>query len=52
MTDAQKFWYLFWAYNIIWILIGGYLISLGFRLRKIQRAIERLRQVLGREEPQ
>lgn len=49
MNDAQKFWYLFWAYNIIWLLMAGYLISLGLRQRRIQRMIEKLRDLLGGE---
>ena len=50
MTDAQKFQYLFWAYNIIWLLMGAYLLTLGVRQRRLQRLIERLRQSLGRDE--
>jgi len=49
VSDAQKFQYLFWAYNIIWLLMGGYLLTLGVRQRRIQRLIERLRQSLGRD---
>lgn len=39
----QHFPYLFWAYNIIWVLMAGYLVFLGVRLRRIQREIDRLR---------
>ncbi|MFQ5701195.1 MAG: CcmD family protein [Acidobacteriota bacterium] len=46
MTVAQKFLYLFWAYNIIWLLIGGYLLLLGARQRRIQRLLERMRASL------
>ncbi len=49
MSNEEKFWYLFWAYNIIWILIGGYLISLGVRQRRIARTIDRLRETLNRK---
>lgn len=46
MTSAQKFWYLFWAYNLIWILIGGYLLTIGIRQRRIERVLNRLRALL------
>jgi len=46
----QHFPYLFWAYNIIWLLIAGYLVSLGVRQRRVEREIERLRRTLGPEE--
>ena len=47
MTNEEKFWYLFWAYNIIWALITIYLLSLGVRQRRIRRLIDRLREKLG-----
>lgn len=50
MDDAQKFQYLFWAYNIIWILMAGYLLMLGVRLRRVQRQIEQMRGSTGRED--
>ncbi len=50
MTEEVKFWYLFWAYAIIWILMGGYLMTLGARLRSARREIDRLRGAQGREE--
>lgn len=27
---------LFWAYNVFWVLIGGYVLALGFRLAKLE----------------
>jgi CcmD family protein len=42
MSDAEKFQYLFWAYNVIWILIAGYLLMLGVRLRRVQRQIQEM----------
>ena len=47
MTEEQKFLYLFIAYAIIWLLIGGYLVWLGARQRSNRREIERLRAMLG-----
>ena len=39
----KHFPYLFWAYNIIWILMVGYLLWLGARLRRVRRDLENLR---------
>ena len=46
----QHFPFLFWAYNIIWVLIAGYLLTLGLRQRRIQRQIDRLKEALKMEE--
>ena len=46
----QHFPYLFWAYAIIWTLMAGYLISLGVRMRRIQRQIERLKLSISQNE--
>jgi CcmD family protein len=43
MSDAEKFQYMFWAYNIIWALMAGYLLMLGVRLRRVQRQIEQMK---------
>jgi CcmD family protein len=42
VSNEQKLWYLFWAYNLIWIAMGGYLLWLGARERHLSRLIERL----------
>ncbi|HET6373439.1 MAG TPA: CcmD family protein [Candidatus Polarisedimenticolia bacterium] len=42
--------YLFWAYNIIWLLIGGYVLTLGLRQRGIRRQIDRLREIINDKE--
>ena len=42
----QHFPYLFWAYNIIWTLIVGYLLWLGARQRRVRRDLEALRRSL------
>lgn len=36
-TVPDTFPSLFWGYSVIWMLLGGYIVSLGFRLRKIER---------------
>jgi len=47
VSNDEKFWYLFWAYNIIWALITAYLLTLGFRQRRLRRLIDRLREKMG-----
>ena len=34
--------YLFWAYNVIWILLAAYLGFLGLRIQRLSREISRL----------
>jgi len=47
----QHFPFLFWAYNIIWFLICGYLLTLGFRQRRVEREVARLKRTLGMDGP-
>lgn len=44
----KNFSFLFWAYNIIWILITGYLGVIFARQRTIKRQIQELRERLAR----
>ncbi len=46
----KHFPFLFWAYNIIWLLIAGYLLTIGARQRRIQRQIQRLKDLLDKNE--
>ena len=36
-TVPDTFPDLFWAYTIIWVILAVYIISLGFRLSKLER---------------
>ena len=36
----QKILFLAGAYGIIWLVIGGYLLSIGSRLKKLERRNE------------
>jgi CcmD family protein len=38
----KSYAFLFWAYNVVWIGIAGYLLCLGFRLRRIDRRLDNL----------
>jgi CcmD family protein len=39
---VKSYAFLFWAYNVVWIGIAGYLLCLGFRLRRIDRRLDNL----------
>jgi len=47
VEESQKFWYLFIAYSLIWLLIGGYIVWLGVRQRRNRRQIDQLSARLG-----
>ena len=36
--------WLFIAFMLVWVAIGGYLVSLGVRQRKLERRLEALRR--------
>ena len=40
--EERRLRHLFWAYNAIWLLIGTYVVSLGVRLRSVNRELGRL----------
>ena len=40
--EERRLQHLFWAYNAIWVLIGTYVVSLGARLRSVNRELARL----------
>jgi CcmD family protein len=42
--------YLFWAYTLIWIILGAYLLSLSVRLRSLSGQVRRLKSRLAPEE--
>jgi CcmD family protein len=50
LDESKKFWYLFIAYTIIWLLIGGYILWLGLRQRRNRHEIDRLRAKLGHDD--
>ena len=39
--------FLFWAYNVVWIAIAGYVAFLATRLGKVKDRIDRLERRLG-----
>ena len=38
----REFRYVFWAYNLIWILLASYLGFLLFRMNRLAREVRRL----------
>ena len=38
----REFRYLLWAYNLIWILIAGYLVFLMLKLNRLARDVRKL----------
>ena len=40
--------FLFWAYNVIWIVLAGFLLSMLLRMRGLQRKLERVERELER----
>jgi len=46
-VEARRLRFLFWGYAAIWLLLGGYIVSLGWRLRTVRAEIGRLRDRLA-----
>lgn len=40
---------LFWAYTAVWILLGGYILILGVRMRKVEARLRELSQAAPTE---
>ena len=48
MLDNPAFWFLFAAYTILWLVIGGYDFTINRRQRDLQREVDTLAEQLGR----
>jgi len=44
----KSFAFLFWAYNVIWIVIAGYLLSMVLKMRRLDQRLDRLERELDR----
>ena len=42
----MKFWYLFSAYTIIWLVLFGYLLKLGRANRRLKGELDTLKEIL------
>ena len=45
----KNYEFLFWAYNVIWIVISGYLLTMVFRMRRIDERLGRIERELQRD---
>ena len=45
----KSYEFLFWAYNVIWIVISGYLLTMVFRMRGLDERLGRLERELERD---
>ena len=45
----KSYEFLFWAYNVIWIVLAGYLLMMVFRMRRIDERLGRLERELERD---
>jgi CcmD family protein len=46
---VKSFAFLFWAYNVIWLVIAGYLLSMVIRMGRLDRRLDRVERELDRE---
>lgn len=45
----KNYEFLFWAYNVVWIGLIAYVVSLVLRLRKVSERLDRLEKKLDRD---
>lgn len=41
-NDLKSYWFLFWAYNVIWLAIAGFVLLSFLRVRRADRRIDGL----------
>ena len=44
----KSYAFLFWAYNVIWLVLAGYLLFLMLRLRRLDDRLARLEREIER----
>ena len=44
----KSYVFLFWAYNVIWLSLAGYLLHLLLRVRRVDRRLDDLERELKR----
>lgn len=44
----KNFWFLFWAYTVVWIGIAAYVGFIAHRLRKVSNRLDRLERMTGK----
>ena len=48
----QSYTFLFWAYNVVWIAIAGYMLYTFLKVRRVDRRLDVLERESGGEGPQ
>jgi hypothetical protein len=46
---VKSYAFLFWAYNVIWLVLAGYLLSVMLRVRRLSDRLARLERELERD---
>ena len=46
----KSYAFLFWAYNVIWILLAGYVAFVMARIGKVSKRIDAMERALERQE--
>ena len=44
----KNFDFLFWAYNVIWLVIAGYLLTMVLRMRRLDQRLDRVEREIER----
>ena len=45
----KSYAFLFWAYNVIWLVLAGYLLAMMLRVRRLGDRLARLERELERD---
>jgi CcmD family protein len=46
---VKSYDFLFWAYNVIWLVIAGYLLLMMVRMKRLDKRLGRLERELDRD---
>ena len=46
----KSYAFLFWAYNVIWIVLAGFLLTLVLKMKRVAERLDRLESELSRVE--
>lgn len=44
----RSYAFLFWAYNVVWLLLAGYLLYLFVKLRRLERRLQGMEREASR----
>lgn len=46
----KSYWFLFWAYNVVWLILAGYVLYLVLRLKRVDRRLDGVEREIHRRE--